>query len=119
MIQTIKFPVHRKGDWWTGAKITITPIPPSDPIDLTTLTGILIQFKADKTSKKSFLEFSMENGKVSVLSATEMVIAGQIVDIPASKAYYADVEITTADGKPLTIMDIVWEISQDVSRKEA
>ena len=116
---TIKFPAHRKGDWWSGAKITVTPKPLTDPIDLTTLTAILIQFKSDKTSKKSFLEFSLENGKISVLSSTEMLVAGQIVDIPASKAYYADVEITTADGKPITIMDIVWEIVQDVSRKEA
>ena len=39
------------------------------------------------------------------------------VDIPAA-VYYSDIQITTSNGKPLTIMDISWEISQDVSRKE-
>ena len=64
----IKFPTRRKGDWRGGAKITITPKPLTDPIDLTTLTAVLIQFKADKTSKKSPLEFSLENGKITLLA---------------------------------------------------
>ena len=114
----VKFLPHKKGDWWNGAKITITPKPNTDPIDLTTLTDILMQVKSDKTSKKSFLEFSIENGKITVLNATQFLIAGQVVDIPAA-VYHSDIQITTSNGKPLTIMDISWEISQDVSRKEA
>lgn len=60
----------------------------------------------------------MENGKITVLNSTQFLIAGQIVDIPAA-VYSSDIQITTSNGKPLTIMDISWEITQDVSRKEA
>jgi len=116
MTQTITFPEHMRGDWWGGAIITCTPKPNFDPIDVTTCTEILAQMKTEKTSKKFVVEFSKSNGKITTPAADKIVIAGQVMDIPAN-IYYADLEITTADGKPLTIFSIEWEIIQDVSRK--
>lgn len=116
MITKIKFPNHRKGDWWSGANITVTPRLGFDPIDMSTCTSILMQVKTDKTSKKSFLEFSLENGKVQVLASNKIYILPQIVDLPAG-TYYSDVEVVTQDGKPITIVDITWIIDQDISRK--
>ena len=110
-------PSHIKGDWWAGAKITVTPKLGTDPIDLTTVSAIFMQVKNDKTSKKSFLEFSLENGKIQILNSSQFSINGQIVDIPAA-TYYSDIEIVTADGKPVTIPNFVWTIEQDCSRKE-
>ena len=110
-------PNHIKGDWWSGAKITVTPKLGTDPIDLTTVSAILMQVKSDKASKKHALEFSIENGKIQVINATQFSISGEIVNIPAG-TYYSDIEITTNDGKPVTIPNFVWTIEQDCSRKE-
>ena len=113
----VKLPSHKKGDWWNGMRVTVTPAVGTDPIDMTTITAILMQFKLDPASKKSYLEFSLENGKITVLNAAQFSIAGCVVDIPAG-TYYSDIEITTADGKPLTIASYTMEVAQDVSRKE-
>lgn len=113
---SVKLPDHKKGDWWNGMRVTVTPAVGTDPIDLTTLTAILMQFKLDPASKKSALEFSLENGKITVLSPTQFSVAGCIVNIPAG-TYYSDIEITTMDGKPLTIASYTMVVVQDVSSK--
>ena len=116
-METVTFPNHTKGDWWSDAAITITPKLGTDPIDLLTCTAILMQVKLDKTSKKSFLEFSLANGKITVPQTDKIIIAGQVVDIPAN-FYFSDIEVVTADGKPVTLFSIEWTIDQDTSRKE-
>lgn len=112
MNQPIAIPRHRKGDTWNGMLLTWTD-DNNVPIDISSGYVVKCDFKQTANSQKS-MSWSTVDGTITVNSIGQIRFLGRKITVPASK-YLADVEITDANNDTQTIVDLVWEIHQDIT----
>lgn len=110
-----RFDNHIKGDTYDGNTFELTDAETGDPIDLTDVVEIKIQFKLTPTSSAA-LTFSLTGGEIEITDAvnSKFDILPQIVDIPAGE-YLSDFEFTYSSGKIKTYVKASWKIIQDIT----
>lgn len=103
---------HLRGDTWLGYP-SISVQLNGEPLDLSG-ANILMQMRRSPSASEVAKEFTVT--MVDELAGAFRV-EPTIMDCPPS-TYFADIELTLADGRVLTVISLIFNILPDVSRAD-
>lgn len=114
---TYNFPNHRRGDTFNGYQFEINQN--GDPVDLTG-ADIKIQFRTTPESRNVVLEWSTEDGSITISGAESNVInmgikEGSEMDV-APGTYKYDIHVLLSSGVTNTYVKGSMKITNDISR---